>query len=133
VLLGYSATLDPSRPNVVVVAGRNLSGCLLDVGANATIHIQKSDDDVVAGIVTLPANQPPPELSVRSKFGAEVARFEMEFVQSSKSGDTAAAMAEDGPGEIDVTLTAAPGQQIVAPTEQDNTVFRTSSATGSPV
>ena len=133
VLLGYTATLDPSRPNMVVVAGKNLCGCSLNLGPNATIHIQKSDDDVVAGIVTLSPNQPPPELSVRSKVGAEIARFEMAVLESPNNQVMAAAAAD---GEIsapliDVSLTAAPDQQIVAPAEQDSRISRTNSTTSS--
>lgn len=33
--LGYTASLDPTKPNLVVVAGRNLEGCSLDLGDDA--------------------------------------------------------------------------------------------------
>lgn len=51
--LAYSANLDPGKPNLVVVAGRNLEGCTLDLGDGATVHLQRSDDRILAGIVTL--------------------------------------------------------------------------------
>lgn len=136
VLLGYTATLDPSRPNVVVVAGKNLNGCSFNLGTNVTVHVQKSDDDMVSGIVTLPPDQPPPDLSVRSQVGTEIGRFDTEFQTAANASSTA------GEGEMlasstpenevpDLTLTAVPGQQVVAPSEQDSRVFQLSSSTPS--
>lgn len=137
VLLGYTATLDPSRPNVVVVTGKNLNGCSFNLGTDVTVHVQRSDDDMVAGIVTVPPNQPAPDLSVRSQVGTEIARFDTELqaqqtatVANFDGADeiqAAAMLPEDG--AIDLTLTAVPGQQVVAPTDQDNRIFRLNSST----
>src|SRR3712207_8884124 len=52
-LIGYSANLDPNRPNLVVVMGRNLDGCTLELAGGATVHMQRSSDDVLAGVVTV--------------------------------------------------------------------------------
>ncbi len=137
VLLGYTANLDPTRPNVVVVTGKNLQGCSLNLGTNATIHLQRSDDDIVAGIVTIPPNQPAPDLSVLSTVNTEIARLDMEIMpiaqqsaQAATEGESSA-LADTGPGAIDVTLTAVPGQQVVAPSEQDSTVFKLTGASPS--
>jgi len=137
VLLGYTATLDPSRPNVVVVTGKNLNGCSFNLGANVTVHVQRSDEDMVAGIVTLPPNQPAPDLSVRSQVGTEIASFDMELqtqqtaaaTSGGSGGETQAAAMLSEDGAIDLTLTAVPGQQVVAPSEQDSRIFRLNSST----
>lgn len=132
VLLGYTASLDPLRPNVVVVTGKNLQGCTLNLGPNATIHIQKSEDDIVAGIVTVPANQALPDLSVRNTVNAEIARLDLDLMtapQSASSGGEASLMA--APGPIDVSLEAVPGQQVVAPSQQDSRIFKLSGASPS--
>lgn len=130
VLLGYTANLDPSKPSVVVVTGKNLSGCSLNLGPNATIHIQKSEDDILAGIVSVPANQPPPDLSVLSTVKTEIARLDMALMtdtsQAVASGDQASMLAAPGPAGLE--LTAVPGQKVVAPAQQDSRVFKLSGA-----
>lgn len=54
VTLAFTPTLEPDRPTLVVVAGRNLEGCTLDFGPAATVYMQKSDDRNVVGVVALP-------------------------------------------------------------------------------
>lgn len=123
--VAFTASLNPERPNLVVVTGRNLAGCSLDLGANATIHMQSSDDEVVAALVSYPADQAAPQLSIRSDAGGEVARFEMavETAAASKNASLAVAGNGDDPGgDPGPTLTPAPGQQVTGPTAESSAV-----------
>jgi len=135
VLLGYSANLDPNRPNLVVVVGRNLEGCTLDLGSGAKVLMQRSADDVVSGIVTVSDPNAASQLSVNAASGSNVAAFPMSVASSAQTSNLTAAdqavpgdPAPPGSGAIDLVLTAAPGQQVVAPSEQDTTVVNLNTA-----
>jgi transcriptional regulator with XRE-family HTH domain/pyrrolidone-carboxylate peptidase len=123
--LAYSANLDPGKPNLVVVAGRNLEGCTLDLGDGATVHLQRSDDRILAGIVTFGgrkkgSGEVPSQLAVRAADGTEVAQYGV--LVAADSGE--AMLAEgDALGTFSLTLTPVPDQQIIGPTEQDSAVF----------
>jgi DNA-binding XRE family transcriptional regulator/pyrrolidone-carboxylate peptidase len=140
--LAYSANLEPGKPNLVVVAGRNLEGSTLELGENMTVHMQKSDDRILAGIVTVSGEtetSAAPQLLVRDAAGEEVAQYslsvgrnsdfmEASAARSAKSApvDKTAAMmdsAEPIAGDLAVTLIPVPDQQIVGPTEEDSAVF----------
>lgn len=123
--LAYSANLEPGRPNLVVVAGRNLEGCTLDLGDGATVQLQRSDDRILAGIVTLESRKtvgPAPQLAVRGADGGAVAQYEMTVAEAGEAA-AVAGEAPPAPGELALTLTPVPDQQIVGPTEQDSAVF----------
>jgi|GEM_PF-1484368 len=132
VTLAYTASIDPSKPNLVMVTGRNLNGCSLDVGANAIVHSQRSDDEYVAALVSYPADQPAPQLAVRAGGdGGEVARFEMSVATAATAkgeGEAAMAIAIDGNGGEPPDggggpgLTPVPGQQVVGPTAESSVV-----------
>jgi pyrrolidone-carboxylate peptidase len=127
VMIGYSSNLDPNRPNLVVVMGRNLEGCALELGSGATVHMQRSSDDVLAGVVTVSNTTTTSQLSVNAASGAKVAEYSMSVASSPqyntlKSTDQALAYSSAGVGAIDLALTPAPGQQMLAPSEQDATV-----------
>jgi DNA-binding transcriptional regulator YiaG len=137
VTLAYTKSVDPARPNLVIVTGRNLEGCSLDLGASATIHAQRSEDEYVAVLVSYPGDQLAPQLAVRSDGGGEVARLEMSVTAAD---DTQAAATtkegaqpdlaiepggdpgDGGGGDGIPGLTPVPGQQVVGPTAQSSTV-----------
>jgi transcriptional regulator with XRE-family HTH domain/pyrrolidone-carboxylate peptidase len=137
VTLAYTGSVDPSKPNLVIVTGRNLEGCSLDVGANAVVHSQRSDDEYVAALVSYPTDHPAPQFAVRANGGGEVARFEM----SVATADAPAAAAAKGEGQAPIIiggnggnggeppdggggpgLTPVPGQQVVGPTADSSVV-----------
>jgi transcriptional regulator with XRE-family HTH domain/pyrrolidone-carboxylate peptidase len=149
--IAFTDNLEPGKPNLVVVAGRNLQGCTLSVGEGATLHVQRSDEQTLVGIVTVSdslasdgiasdgSNTPvSTQLSIRSDTGGEVAQFAMSVGPSSdvgKESPTMSAMsaqpgegapgiaAEPGAGDIGLTLTPIPGQQMLGPTAEDSTIF----------
>src|SRR5213079_3658431 len=82
VTLAYTASVDPAKPNLVMVTGRNLEGCSLDLGANATVHAQRSDDEFVAALVSYSDGAPPSQFAVQADGGGEVARLEMSVATS---------------------------------------------------
>jgi hypothetical protein len=140
--LAYSANLEPGKPNLVVVAGRNLEGCTLDMGAGATVHLQRSEDRILSGIVTVmdgTAATASPQLSVRNASGDEVAQYAMWIAPDASFAGAAAPMgeaaasvtAESTTGDISLTLTPVPGQQMTAPTEHDSAVFNLNGASSS--
>src|SRR5918911_3710688 len=89
--LAYSANLVADKPNLVVVAGRNLEGCSLDLGEGATVHLQSSDDHTLVGIVSFPDGAtkaaPSTRLSIRSDTGSEVAQYELSVAPSKDGSD----------------------------------------------
>ncbi|HSU17724.1 carboxypeptidase regulatory-like domain-containing protein [Longimicrobium sp.] len=132
--LAFTPTLQPDQPTLVVVAGRNLAGATLDFGAGATVHVQKSDDRTLVGLVSLTdaqaASTQAKQLSVRSAAGAEVGRYDLQVVASSEvaakassSTQSYAVMAQTGPGVPVLALETVPGQRMLAPTESDSAVF----------
>ncbi|HEX4963729.1 MAG TPA: IPT/TIG domain-containing protein [Thermoanaerobaculia bacterium] len=136
--LAYTDNLEPDKPNVVVVAGRNLEGCSLDFGSGATVHLQKSDDRTLVGVVSLTggsASSASAQFTVRGATGGEVAAYSMSVAPSAEGSASAAAPSsspsEGAPSDtvptvasdISLTLTPVPGQQIVAPTAEDSAVF----------
>jgi transcriptional regulator with XRE-family HTH domain/pyrrolidone-carboxylate peptidase len=140
VLLAFTANLDPSKPNLVMVAGRNLEGCSLDMGQGAVLHMQKGDDQTVAAIVSFPEDVPVPEsaqLKLLDAAGSEAGQFAVSVAPSvepsaakstprdSATSDAAADIGispGDG-GEVNLTLTPFPGQQILGPTATDSVIF----------
>ncbi|MDT5271182.1 MAG: hypothetical protein QOH49_3368, partial [Acidobacteriota bacterium] len=95
VTIAFTDLLETERPNLVVVAGRNLEGCWLDYGAGVTVHAQKSDDRNITGIVTVDDAQSSAALSgssaaaavmlatqltVRDASGVAVAQFDVSVV-----------------------------------------------------
>ena len=69
------SSVDPAKPNLVLVTGRNLEGCSLDLGANATVHAQRSDDEFVAALVSYSDGAPPSQFAVQAD-GREVTTVE---------------------------------------------------------
>jgi transcriptional regulator with XRE-family HTH domain/pyrrolidone-carboxylate peptidase len=136
VLLAYTADLIPDRPNLVVVAGKNLSGYSLSLGQRATLHAQSGDDETLSAIVSFISPEPMSgsvPLTVLDSNGGEAAQFEMSFKEQSKEVATLDQKSEattgesaqpgDGGGPIGLTLTPVPGQELVGPTSQDSAVF----------
>lgn len=140
--LAYSANLEPGKANLVVVAGRNLEGCTLDLGGGAVVHLQRSEDRILSGVVSVPAessNYAPPQLYVRDAGGGDVAQYAMWVVVpdaatpdiSADSGGASApadmapeavpSLSSDGGARL--TLTTVPGQTFIGPTESDSTLF----------
>jgi pyrrolidone-carboxylate peptidase/uncharacterized protein (DUF2249 family) len=143
VALAYSADLQPGKPNLVVVAGRNLEGCTLELGQDVTVHLQRSEDRLLSAIVTVPDNMGPsfsPQLSLRSAGGEEVAQYSMSVAPgdgTEEAGIIRTKLAETDeeasgivalPVEDDISLTLipVPGQQVFGPTERDSAVFNLS-------
>jgi len=128
VTLAYTANVDPAKPNLVLVTGRNLEGCSLDLGANATVHAQRSDDEFVAALVSYPDGGPPPQFALQAEGGGEVARLEMSMATADDSSKSIAAApiegngGGDGGGDGVPTLTPVPGQQVVGPTAESSSV-----------
>ncbi|HEY0003892.1 MAG TPA: helix-turn-helix domain-containing protein [Pyrinomonadaceae bacterium] len=154
--LAFTDNLDPDKPNLVIVAGRNLEGCSLEMGDGAQVHLQKSDDRTLIGIVTVTeeitksaattestAETPTTTLFIRSEDGSEVAQYPMsvapsfEFAERSTSTMMRAPLQDEGAAgdyassidsDIGFKLTAVPNQQIAGPTEEDSAVFNLSGA-----
>ncbi|HEX8774986.1 MAG TPA: IPT/TIG domain-containing protein [Pyrinomonadaceae bacterium] len=143
VLLAFTGSVDPSKPNLVMVAGRNLEGCSLDMGEGVSLHMQKSDDQTVAAIVSFLENVPVPEsaqLRVLDSVGSEMSQIAMSVAVSpsvesraakSPAGDSPMSAPVDGDpdisgdenGALALTMTPFPGQQIVGPTATDSVIF----------
>lgn len=131
VALAFTSNLDPNRPNLVMIAGRNLEGCSLDLGQGATISLQRSDDRTVAGIITFPEGAPPPpeqtELTLLDPGGGEAGRFEMTIAPMAQanlsSGPSNEAMSNAALSGGGLTLTPVPGQQLISPTAEDSATF----------
>jgi transcriptional regulator with XRE-family HTH domain len=157
--IAFTDNLEPGKSNIVVVAGRNLEGSTLSVGDGATLHVQRSDEQTLVGLVTVSdefvldrfasarmvsdgatsegsKRAPTVQLSVH-KNGGEVARFDVTVASNGGSfkeraamsgevdeGTASAAAAEPGAGDIGLTLTSIPGQQIFGPTAEDNSIFQ---------
>lgn len=130
VALAFTSNLDPDKPNLVIIAGRNLEGCSLDLGQSATIQLQRSDDQTVAGIITFPEGAPPPEeaqLTLLDPGGGEAGRFDLTIapiaqanVSSFSPGET---QTSEAPSGASLTLTPVPGQQMIGPTIEDSATF----------
>jgi pyrrolidone-carboxylate peptidase len=143
--IAYSANLAAGKANLVVIAGRNLTGCMLDLGEGVTVHMQSSAERLVSGIVTVTDESvltASPMLLLRDVGGAEVGQYSMAPAETGigDPGDPGSPgtpvllppeeeVLEDETGAIDLTLIAVPGQQIVAPTEKDSAVYNLSGAT----
>jgi transcriptional regulator with XRE-family HTH domain/pyrrolidone-carboxylate peptidase len=134
VMLAYTQELIPNRPNLVVVAGKNLKGYSLSLGKTATLHAQNGDDETLSAIVSFTARGPVPKsvpLTVLDPDGGEVGRFDVSVAEKSPEEAASAEAAEVAPGEsaptdpgtINLTLTPVPGQQLTGPTSQDSAVF----------
>lgn len=134
--LAYTANLDPGKPNLVMVAGRNLEGCTLEIGDGATVHLQKSDDQFLSGVVTVKdnvtnsfASSGPLQLSLLDSGGNMVGQYEMAVA----SGTGSAGLAESPNEEFGVNFTAIPDQQFSGPTENDSAVFNLNGQTASSI
>lgn len=136
VLLAFTANLDSSKPNLVMVAGRNLEGCSLDMGQGAVLHMQKSDDQTVAAIVSFSEGAPVPEsanLKLLDADGREAGQFAVTVApsvepsaakSSPEESATSEAAADPGDGgEVSLALTPFPGQNILGPTATDSVLF----------
>jgi hypothetical protein len=156
--IAFTNNIEPGKSNLVVVAGRNLEGTALSVGEGATLHVQRSDEQTLVGLVTVTdgfvsdrfasasvvsddvmsegsKGTPTVQLSIH-KNGGEVARFDItiapnggtfkESAAMSAEADegTASAAAEPAAGDIGLTLTPIPGQQIFGPTAEDSSIFQ---------
>lgn len=130
----YTANIDPAKPNLVVVAGRNLEGCSFDLGESVTIQMQRSEEGLLAGIVIVPEGAESfksLQMSILGAHGRELARYDMSVGPTDPEKSGAAPPVEpwmgDGAdpkqGAIGLSLTQAPGQELVAPTSQDSAVF----------
>ncbi|HET7462475.1 MAG TPA: carboxypeptidase regulatory-like domain-containing protein [Longimicrobium sp.] len=126
--LAFTPTLQPDGTTLVVVAGRNLAGSTLALGEGTTLHMQRSDDSTLAGLVSVTGSAPTQQLSVKSPAGAEVARYTVSVQESAAAssstsgGGVAAAQATTSPA-MQLELAPVPNQQVVAPTESDSAVF----------
>jgi len=100
--LAYSPDLQPGQPNLVVVAGRNLEGCSLDLGEGATVHLQRSEDRILSGIISIPANSSGamPPLSVRAADGSEVAQYAMSAAPVEAAAAVSAPQGNGGSSKI---------------------------------
>ncbi|HEV2963753.1 MAG TPA: IPT/TIG domain-containing protein [Candidatus Angelobacter sp.] len=133
--LAYTANIEPGKPTLVMVAGRNLAGCSLDLGPNVTLHLQRSDDRVIAGVASIPANlvgSTSTLMSVQGATGAQVAQYAMSVsagaplatasAPPSPGGQVAAGIVDPIPGAVSLNFTPVPGQRMVAPTATDSMV-----------
>ena len=132
VALGFTANLDPTRPSLVLVAGRNLEGCSLDLGPGAMVHYQKSDDQTVAAIVSFAEGASAAasaQLRLLDAAGGEAGQFAMTVAPStdssapnSSSENIASDPAEPG-SAMTLVLAPVPGQKILGPTATDSAIF----------
>jgi transcriptional regulator with XRE-family HTH domain len=149
--IAFTDRLEPGKANLVVVAGRNLEGCVMSVGEGATLHVQRGDEQTLVALVTVSGGSvsdnlvsgdskslPTAQLLIHKEGGAEVARLDMTVAPnedslkasaaaSAEGGEvtaSAAASVEPGAGDIGLNLTPIPGQQIFGPTAEDSSVFR---------
>lgn len=146
--IAFSDNLEPDKPTLVVVAGRNLEGCTLDFGEGVLVHTQSSDDRTVVAVVTVSdelktSTEASTQLFLRSDVGGAVAQYDMSVATREELAQAKAAMiskemsvesaeadaaetiprAEAVAGDVGLTLSAVPGQQMLGPTEQDSAVF----------
>jgi pyrrolidone-carboxylate peptidase len=129
VALAFTSNLDPNKPNLVLIAGRNLEGCSLNLGPNATIHVQRSDDQTIAGIVSFPNGAPREEtqLTLLDPGGGEAGRFDLTVTPALESSSSLELTGEPLSGETPpsaLTLTQVPGQEMIGPTAEDSATFR---------
>jgi hypothetical protein len=128
VALAFTSNLDPNKPNLVMIAGRNLEGCSLDLGPGATIHLQRSDDQTLAGIVTFAEGVRAPEetqLTLLDPEGGEAGRFDL-TVTPVLEASSLELTTEPLPGETQsggLILTQVPGQEMIGPTAEDSVTF----------
>ncbi|HEY0457555.1 MAG TPA: IPT/TIG domain-containing protein [Pyrinomonadaceae bacterium] len=129
-VLAYTANLDPSKPNLVMVAGRNLDGHALTLSDGTAVEFQKSDGNFVSGLVTLPEKydaSAPLQLTLVDNGGSTVAGYDLSFAPESGALQAGAknnfALAASGADELSLNLTPAPGQQFTGPTREDSAVF----------
>lgn len=124
--IAFTPALDPDRPTLVVVAGRNLEGCTLELGEGATVHVQKSDERSVVGLVSLEgitSGSTSKQLLLRSASGSEIAQYQVSITsppEQSSSGGGEALMTSSA---LELTLAPVPDQQVVGPTAQDSKLF----------
>src|SRR5947209_8902077 len=120
VTIAFTDTLASDRPNLVVVAGRNLEGCSLDFGEGVTVHMQRSEDRTISGIVTVTDAQVgtatetvstgtvSKQLTVRDATGDTVAQFDVSVVPGDSTVTPAAPEGETPP----------PGVSTSSPTDE---------------
>lgn len=123
--LAYSADLKPGQASLVVVAGRNLEGCTLDLGDGATVHLQRSEDRIVSGVVSVPADSftsTSPRLSFRDADGIEMAQYSMWAAPAEDTAEVGGGDESEGTGDggTRLMLTPVPGQQFFGPTAGDS-------------
>jgi hypothetical protein len=142
VTIAFTDTLAADRPNLVIVAGRNLEGCSLDFGEGVTVHMQQSEDRTIAGIVMVTDTQASTtsgttsvetvskQLTVRSAAGDTVTQLEVSVAPSddtsaasSESAGDSVATSTEPPDELSLTLAPVPDQQMLAPTEEESALF----------
>lgn len=58
--IAHTPSLSSDKPTMVVVLGRNLNGCTLQFAGAIQAHLQKSDEDSLMGLVTIPDKENAP-------------------------------------------------------------------------
>jgi pyrrolidone-carboxylate peptidase len=110
--LAYTAIVSPDGPTLVVIAGRNLEGCTLDLGKQFDVHLQRSDDKLVVGIVSL--EDPTVALHV-----ALICAIRAYHRRNDLSGADAAVPIFEWPSRGLSTLTGTPGGRLAIVTGFD--------------
>jgi pyrrolidone-carboxylate peptidase len=153
VVLARTDNLVPNRPNLVVIAGKNLEGCTLRFGKGVTVHHQRSDEATLVGVVTVPeagVRSATAELNIVSNTGIEVAQYSMtigatvvpelpntpETIElESRDAKEKEAQSFEPDEEVltnrvetieegfGLILTPVPDQQLITPTESNSVVF----------
>jgi pyrrolidone-carboxylate peptidase len=114
--LAYTSEIKPDHPSPIIIVGRNLMDCSIDLGTGTVLHTLRSDDGTISAIVTIPQSSMAAgsiQLSLLDSKGNMAAQYSV----SEYSGTNAAG------NEIDISLTPVPNQPILGPTEKDNAVF----------
>lgn len=129
--IAFTDNLEPGKSNLVVVAGRNLEGSTLSVGEGATLHVQRSDEQTLVGLVTVSdglvsdrfvsnslvsddatsegsKSAPTVQLSIH-KDGGEVARFNVTVAPNGGSFKESAAMSAEADEGTASAAAAEPG------------------------
>ena len=92
------------------------------------VHLQRSEDKLVSGLVSLEESISDLHVSLKGASGEEVARYDLALASSPVEGEALQILTgeTENPelsGIIPLTLTPVPGQRIIGPTAEDSVLF----------
>lgn len=127
--IAQTPSLSIDKPTMVVVLGTNLDGCTLEFAGDIKPHIQKSSEDSLYGLVTVPEKylgEMQTTFSILDKSGIPVGQYNLSLASSSelKQSDPLPLYSESGPvAGYTIDLVQVPDQQFLGPTDVDAKIF----------